>query len=214
MAVVRTFAYVRPPARGDGVKFTSVRIEEAEDNDGTPGDDWLELETQALALEPVTRTAAEPVRRRITVEGTRDVAWYRLGWIAGSGAVAYSDAFLCRPAPIVADVARLLRARTRDDFGNETGMFTADTRPTAREVEQMLVVGMTDVNGRLAPWIPDNFLHVRNQIVALRAAALIEGSFFPEEDGDDNAPPSSRYIAMAEAELAALGRTLNPPRLV
>lgn len=89
--------------------------------------------------------------------------------------------------PTVQDVANLLRARTKDTFGNESGTFTEDTRPTSLAVDGHIDAAMALVATRLpaldtiAPVLLDAYA----QVVAYRAALRIEKSYFPEQVRSD-----------------------------
>lgn len=82
------------------------------------------------------------------------------------------------------DVAVLVRARTKDNDGNE-GEFTANTRPTAEQVTQAVVLAATDVATRVAsdidPAEDADLLASARRLVAIRAAMLVEMSYFPEQ---------------------------------
>jgi hypothetical protein len=101
--------------------------------------------------------------------------------------------------PTVDDVARLLRARTKDQFGNEVGTFDADTRPTADQVDEQIDASFTTIAIRLPPvaQLADELLPALAAVVALHAACLIEKSYFPEQVNSDR----SAYAQLV-AELA------------
>lgn len=89
--------------------------------------------------------------------------------------------------PSVEDVARLIRARTKDDVGDEVGTFTEDTRPTADQVEDHITTALALVGTRLPP--PERLDAVFGSavaaLVAYRAALQIEKSYFPEQVRSD-----------------------------
>ena len=84
------------------------------------------------------------------------------------------------------DVAALLRARTKDQVGNEVGSFlpAADTgpqtRPTAEQVQEQIDIARSltrlDVGA-----IPDPCAEGGEAVVALLAALLVEQSYWPEQ---------------------------------
>jgi hypothetical protein len=83
--------------------------------------------------------------------------------------------------PTVDDVAALLRARTKDASGNEVGTFTANTRPTDAEVEQLITNGCAKV-ASLATWyVPDGATAEATHLAAIVAACEVETSYFPEQ---------------------------------
>jgi hypothetical protein len=85
--------------------------------------------------------------------------------------------------PYVEDVARLLRARTKDDQGQEVGTFTASTRPTADQVEAHIdaAVGLLATRIPPADKIPEALWPAARNLAAYRAALQIEKSYFPEQ---------------------------------
>lgn len=85
--------------------------------------------------------------------------------------------------PTVQDVANLLRARTKDDFGNEAGTFTDSTRPTSMAVDAHIDAAVALVGTRLPSLdvIDVDLLPAVANVVAYRAALRIEKSYFPEQ---------------------------------
>lgn len=84
--------------------------------------------------------------------------------------------------PALADVGALLRARTKDTNGNELGTFTADTRPTADEVTNLINKAVSRLAGRIGT-DPCNAELVEDAqgVAGLYAAMLVELSYFPEQ---------------------------------
>ncbi len=86
------------------------------------------------------------------------------------------------------DVAALLRARTKDQLGNEVGRFlpasdTAgdpQTRPTAEQVQEQIDIArsLTRLDVGL---IPDGCMEGGETVVALLAALLVEQGYWPEQ---------------------------------
>jgi hypothetical protein len=89
--------------------------------------------------------------------------------------------------PTVDDVALLLRARTKDQFGNEVGTFDDDTRPTAAQVEEQIDAAFALILTRLPSpeQLADELLPAVASVVAYRAALRIEKSYFPEQVRSD-----------------------------
>jgi hypothetical protein len=93
--------------------------------------------------------------------------------------------------PTVDDVGAILRARTQDDHDDELGTFTDDTRPTADEVNKLIVQAGLPVytaTGRL----DDLTCSMKDQVqesakywVAMLTAMLIELTYFPEQVRSD-----------------------------
>lgn len=91
--------------------------------------------------------------------------------------------------PSLAEVAALLRTRTKDNMGTELGTFTADTRPTAAEVEQLTSLATAHVASRVGLEPCRTALESRARgLAALYTAMLIELSYFPEQVGTDVSP--------------------------
>lgn len=127
-----------------------------------------------------------------------------------------SDPIACQ----VVDVARLLRARTKDDAGRELGTFTADTRPTAESVQGLIDMavgwlraktgdafepGLGDdgVTAVPSPYLP--LAPAAQGIVALRAAMLVELTYYPEQVRTDRSAYTEYKDLLAEglADLTA-----------
>jgi hypothetical protein len=89
--------------------------------------------------------------------------------------------------PTPGDVAALLRARTKDDTGRELGDWTDATRPTASEV-QVLIVQAADFVAAAVGGVPDRCASSAKSATLLRAAMLVELSYFPEQVRSDRSP--------------------------
>lgn len=83
--------------------------------------------------------------------------------------------------PSVADVATVLRARTKDDNGDEIGSFTTATRPTAFQVADLIDGAVAEVKMRLGDSFPARLFPTARQAVVLNAAAAVERSYYPEQ---------------------------------
>lgn len=90
--------------------------------------------------------------------------------------------------PTVADVGALVRSRTRNDQGAEIGTFDATTRPTNTQVDSLIQDALNEAYPVFGEDIPDApgtdpaaLRKAATRIVALRAAALVELSYFPEQ---------------------------------
>jgi hypothetical protein len=103
-------------------------------------------------------------------------------------------------APTVADVAGLIRARTKDNNGNELGTFTEATRPTqvqAAEAVEHACIGLGEKVGAMAPKCEKT----AKLCAAYGAAAEIELSYFPEQARTDRSPYQfliKRYEALLD----------------
>ena len=98
--------------------------------------------------------------------------------------------------PTVADVARHLRARTKDHLGNEVGTFTDNTRPTAAQVLFEIPNGVRTVTSKIGVEICEGgdvekqealYQDAKNH-AAMATAMVIERSYFPEQIGTDRSP--------------------------
>ena len=84
-----------------------------------------------------------------------------------------------RPTP--ADVAALLRARTKDSAGTELGTFTVNTRPTDVQVQQLIVLAEGDVLIQVGDELGPVTAAEATSMIALRAACMVEVSYWPEQ---------------------------------
>jgi hypothetical protein len=115
--------------------------------------------------------------------------------------------------PSTTDVARLLRARTKDANGVELGDWSDDTRPTTEEVADLIDQAAGPVLARIgflqAPdEDPDAYASVipaALHLVALGAAMLIEKSYFPEQVASDRSAYSSYQAEYADCLDALTG---------
>lgn len=109
--------------------------------------------------------------------------------------------------PSVDDVAALVRARTKTAFGGEEGTFTRDTRPTADQVEGLIeqaagdIISALGTSGVCAAVALD-----ASGTCALKAAMLVELSYFPEQSADRESSPYQAYKELAEERMATLVR--------
>lgn len=129
-----------------------------------------------------------------SVEGQYQVVWDTGGaspqWgsdeltVTGSSPEPAPSDVLCD----VADVAALLRARTKDDSGNELGDFTADTRPTDVEVEELIEQAADMVLAVANGDVPSRLYGFGRHVVALRTAMMVELTYWPEQVQRENSP--------------------------
>lgn len=83
--------------------------------------------------------------------------------------------------PTVDDVAALIRARTKDASGNEIGTFTAATRPTDAEVEQLITNGCAKIATFVGWDVPADAQIEANHLAAIVTACEVEQSYWPEQ---------------------------------
>jgi hypothetical protein len=108
--------------------------------------------------------------------------------------------------PTTTDVARLLRARTKDATGVELGDWSAETRPTDTEVADLIDQATGPVLAELGrledPADPERYadlLPAARFLVTLGTACLVEKSYYPEQINSDR----SAYVHYRD-EYAAL----------
>jgi hypothetical protein len=97
--------------------------------------------------------------------------------------------------PTVAEVGALVRARTVDAGGNETGTFSNTTRPSEAEVLNLINDCVQECYSFFGQDIPDSLGEEKNALrnsakrcVSFGAAALVELSYFPEQVGTNRSP--------------------------
>jgi hypothetical protein len=112
--------------------------------------------------------------------------------------------------PTVTDVGALLTARTVDAGGNELGTFNGATRPTNRQVDDLIDMAVADVLSRVGVEIPEAYWPEARRLAALQAAALVESSFFPRELDTDHSA-YRQYTAMFLAGITQLQVRISTP---
>lgn len=116
--------------------------------------------------------------------------------------------------PTVTEVAALLRARTRDSLGNEVGTFNANTSPTLAEAESIIATTVRSLSSVVGADIPnapdpdgagdvDALRDSAQHLATLKAAMLIELSYYPEQIGTDRSPYNA-YKGMYDQDLKGL----------
>lgn len=111
--------------------------------------------------------------------------------------------------PSVQDVADLVRARTRDDLGQEIGTFDETTRPTADSVGRLIASEASIVllrTGPLDALACPNAADVRKgaaNVIAKRVAAIVEASYRPDEVAEGRTV-ADFYQGSQEDDLEAL----------
>jgi hypothetical protein len=103
-------------------------------------------------------------------------------------------------AVTTADVAALLRARTKDLTGTEVGDFTPNTRPTDDEVVRLIAMAWAEVTGQSGASLADRCAGIARSLIAIRAAMWVELSYFPEQVRSDR----SVYQELADQYTAGL----------
>lgn len=95
--------------------------------------------------------------------------------------------------PQIATVAALLRARTKGETSggiedDEVGTFDATTRPTHIQAEEMIRMAAGFLIKCTGPWLPESLRPLSRSVVSLRAAMLIELSYWPEQVETEQSP--------------------------
>jgi hypothetical protein len=191
-----------PTPRYDGKKWTSARIEESASSAGP----WTVLETQAIL--PLDADPKAPEPRSFTTElATLVDGWYRVTFLDATGDEELPTEpihFLPLPefAPSVREVASLIMSRTKDTSGNELGTFTMDTRPTSSKVQEIIGQASSDVEMLIDDDIPPGAWGPVGQAIALRAAMIIERSYFSEQVNTNR----SNYPQLERDYLGLMGK--------
>jgi hypothetical protein len=86
------------------------------------------------------------------------------------------------------DVGARLRSRTLDSHMTEQGTFTADTRPTATQVNDLMPQALGDVAVATGSDLPSKYWEAARSVAALRTALLIELTYYPEQINTGRSP--------------------------
>lgn len=90
--------------------------------------------------------------------------------------------------PDTIDVASILRARTKDNLGQELGDFTDATRPTGDEVDGLIAQAYDDVVSQIDTDIPQESYGAARNAIALAAALRVELGYWPEQIPNGQSP--------------------------
>lgn len=191
--IVNLFDFI-PPARSDGIPWNAWFLEEAPDVAGIPGS-WTQIDTAALT--PLDADPRYPAPRDITSDNaTGPNMWYRVRFRDQNNEFSeYTDPLQNTPKrwiPTLRNVAVHIRARTVTRQGAFVGTFTDKTRPNDDEAWEAIWQAEKDVyaaTGRLdKAGITNETQDAARAVVALRAAMLIERSYYPEQVGTNKSP--------------------------
>lgn len=177
--IALSFLY-RPPRRFDGKAWVEFRVEAAGEEDGG----WIPLG------EPVPIPTYEtPFTGGTTITTLVVGPWFRLVYVDAAGVESVGPSFTI-PAgvavrPSLDDVAALLHARTYaetgDILGEALGSFTESTHPSAAQVEVLIDHAAADMAVRAGTEVPPALYETARDLIAMRAAMLVEMSYFPEQ---------------------------------
>jgi hypothetical protein len=90
--------------------------------------------------------------------------------------------------PTVQAVGAYVRARTKDDVGNELGTFTEDTRPNEAQVVELIDKAQSAVANAIGEDFDPKWNERARDLAALRAAMLVELTHFPEQVAAGRSP--------------------------
>lgn len=105
--------------------------------------------------------------------------------------------------PSVADVAALLRARTKDVNGVEIGTFNDDTRPTSSQTITLIDEAVADIQARMGLSPPPELARAGKSAAAMLTACMIELSYFPEQV-QSNRSAFQEYWELLQNKITAL----------
>ncbi len=102
--------------------------------------------------------------------------------------------------PTHEEVGSVAMMRTRDDVGTETGTFDDSTRPTYDQAQMLIQKAVEDVKSKIGDNIPEPVWEMARDLVALRAAMLIELVYFASEVAQ-NRSPYTNYKQLYDEQL-------------
>jgi hypothetical protein len=116
--------------------------------------------------------------------------------------------------PDLSDVAAELMARTRLPNGELAGTFTSETEPTNEQATKAIDKAVTLLKPALGE-VPDRLVDQAQSLATLRAACIIERSYFPEQVETNVSPFRQIWAEYKEGlklwEEAARGEEPNSP---
>lgn len=112
--------------------------------------------------------------------------------------------------PATTDVGALMRARTKDDMGNELGNFTDATRPTGTEVAALITEAVGVIAAQTGADICDkaDLRASAKNMATLYTAMLIELSYYPEQVPGDRSP-FNNYKALYDDGIPKLVESIS-----
>lgn len=149
----------------------------------------------------VTEDADEPGDYTVTA-ALAEPGDYRIVWDFGSDVTAQEDiqVLALDYSPSVDQVGALLRTRTTErGSSGEAGTFTENTRPTHDEVVDLIDLATRDVQIKLGTTIPAALVQDARQTIALRAAMLVELSFYGDQISVSRSPYTELKALYKEA---------------
>lgn len=168
----------QPSARyGTSTPWTQARIEESASRSGP----FTTVETQTLAT--YTDPAAPPLFDFTSELVTQYPGWVRVVFLDADGTQEPTEPVFVGSAvrPSVLEVANLMPDRTTIAGGDEAGTFTADTDPTATQVDGLIDLVLDTVEPLVPADASSETLRSARTLVALEAAILVETGHFGEQ---------------------------------
>ena len=90
--------------------------------------------------------------------------------------------------PTLAQVGNATLQRTKDQFGNVTGTFSPETTPTDDQVTELTDRAADKVSMKVGTDIPESCWDDASAVVALRAAMMIELTYYAEQVTNQRSP--------------------------
>jgi hypothetical protein len=207
MTVV-TLLDIIPPEREDGIAWTDWELGEGSIAAGP----FSIIDSKPLS--PVDPDPRSPQPRDITTtNASAPGLWYRIRFQDANGDFSdYSAPIqnaIAPELPTIRQVALHIRQRTITRNTNEfRGTFAHDTLPTEDEAAEAIDTARDDVLtdvGALPTGLQPEAVNAVRSLIALRAAMIIERSYYGEQVGANKSP----YPALERDYLARLPRVIE-----
>ncbi len=158
-----------------------------------------------------TRTMPEDADPTVLGSIEYEAAWEADGFVGATEEVVVTSAAAVLPSdtrPTTAEVAALLRTRTKTPAGAYGEDFTATTKPSAAHVETLITIA----SGLILPGLGDlsesalectdssGVLSGARSLVTLGAAMFVEASFWPEQQGQGEQDVSALMRDLIEGD--------------
>lgn len=201
--------YTPSPRYGTSDPWTQARIEQSASRSGP----FTEIETQTL--DPAYTDPESPPSYDFTTElVTIYPGWLRVVFLDADGTQEPTEPVFVGSAirPTVADVANLMPDRTTVEGGGTAGTFTADTDPTATQVDALIDLVLDSVEPLVPAGAGGETLRSARAVVALHTAILIETGHFGDQTNvnDTRVGVWERLIAAHTAVLTAAAEGNEP----
>jgi hypothetical protein len=186
MTYIHSFQQVAPPARFDGIAWTTAHVGQSLLKDGP----FTEIAVLTIPTDP---TPAVPDRISLTVTtATIAAGFFRFFFADTVGNISPYTAAIQSPnvdasagyTPSVDDVAVLMRSRLKGEYV-ELDTFTDETRPTAAMVQSLIDQSVSIVSATFGSGLASRFNQSALALATLRTALLLEPSYFPEQARPD-----------------------------